>query len=52
MRKCKLVINNYYSKDEFKNYKIDYQFPLDTEYNYVIRDVNDLPLYIGNVSNL
>lgn len=32
---------NYYSKDELKNHKVDYQFSLDTEYNYVIRDIKE-----------
>lgn len=42
-----LLTYNYYSKDEFKNYKIDYQFALDTEYNYIIRDINDNEVFMN-----
>lgn len=42
-----LLTYNYYSKDEFKNYKIDYQFALDTEYNYIIRDISDNEVFMN-----
>lgn len=42
-----LLTYNYYSKDEFKNHKIDYQFSLDTEYNYVIRDIKDNEIFMN-----
>lgn len=41
-----LVTYNYYSKKDFKNYKIDYQFSLDTDYTYVIRDIKDNEIFM------
>jgi len=42
-----LLTYNYYSNDEFKNHKIDYQFSLDSEYNYVIRDIKDNEIFMN-----
>ena len=36
---------NYYQKDELTNHKIDYQFSLDTEYSYVIRDIDENKIF-------
>ena len=40
-----LLTYNYYSKNEFKNQKIDYQFTLDSEYSYIIRDVEENEIF-------
>lgn len=52
-----LLTYNYYSKDDLKNYKIDYQFSLDTNYNYIVRDIkeneifmNFLDFYLGYIN--
>lgn len=42
-----LLTYNYYSKSEFKNYKVDYQFSLDTDYNYVIRDIQENEIFMN-----
>ena len=42
-----LLTYNYYSKNELKNYKIDYQFSLDADYNYVIRDVKENEIFMN-----
>lgn len=41
-----LLTYNYYAKDELKNYKVDYQFSLDTDYNYVIRDIKENRIFM------
>lgn len=42
-----LLTYNYYLKNEFKNYKVDYQFSLDTDYNYVIRDIKENEIFMN-----
>ncbi len=41
-----LLVYNYYSNDLFKNTKVDYQFYLDNDYNYVIRDIKDNKIFM------
>lgn len=36
---------NIYKNDLLKDYQIDYMFNLDTEYNYILRDINDNKLF-------
>lgn len=42
-----LLTYNYYSKEELKNNKIDYQFALDSEYDYVIRDIKENEIFMN-----
>jgi len=41
-----LLTYNYYSKNDLKNYKVDYQFSLDTDYNYIIRDIKENEIFM------
>lgn len=42
-----LLTYNYYSNDTLKNNKIDYQFSLDSEYDYVIRDIKENEIFMS-----
>ena len=42
-----LLTYNYYSKNKFNNHKIDYQFSLDTDYNYIVRDIKDNEIFMN-----